>query len=862
MAASSSGSVSTYKQYTRGTRTLLTEADFTLGMMYTNNALDEGYARTLINFDYKDDGMALTPRGGLRAVDTIELPLSASKKFKYPFAAFTSNVNLLDNNYLEDYRTKCFIVAESQEEAVSLPEYAPERKAILFPNKEALLYVQDPVTEKFTVSALSQALPKNTDEPADAEETEESPGWQDTIMFLGEGYNSTQNIHGFKLETLGPHKPIHTQLNNTTYLMYKQTNTTNKLGMGKFIINKKPDGTLYHKCVPVDAMKLTVKEVLNSGYNMLLDEPYSFANQQAAAYSIDGILPYSAPPTEAGRELLLSARPGQKIYFEAVYQYKVETNVKLRAKWEWIDPNGTADWQVLQTQLASNSTVPSAAISPDYTAGDPIYLMFEPTIGTFQLRVSLYTKTSSTIATDPVKVLVMPIYRLNSEGVMTANLKPAKYKLPTASGMTTWKQRLILWGVSGAENILFTSDVNNPTYFPYPNNIDIFDENIIHVTGYLDNLVVFTETRIYQLTLTEDGLGFTNSLIQDRLSISPMDKHVVQVIKNMIYFKSDNYYYMIVPKTNSIKGELLIAPISKPIKNLFDNFEDAVRRVISDVYFKTAPREYVLKLINYYNYVDNTVVRNVYTFQCSPPEDTIFPFDSFNFNFVINYDTTTRTWSIYMYQCNYILLPFKQTITDSTTLLDVCNRTEDGELVAAYAQLIRADPLDPADNFLLNDAVGERLFPNYQFVDTGYRKMGDQYEKRFREVQMKLNNTSGRKLEFFSEFVLDEDIRKTYYKYEAKHITDPNETNFGLYYLEKVFEPTITSAGTTSLAEDAHDYNMWTLDFSKHPELAVAKIKFPVSGKGYAPRLKLVSFNEQTYELLNINWVFRTLNAR
>ena len=125
---------------------------------------------------------------------------------------------------------------------------------------------------------------------------------------------------------------------------------------------------------------------------------------------------------------------------------------------------------------------------------------------------------------------------------------------------------------------------------------------------------------------------------------------------------------------------------------------------------------------------------------------------------------------------------------------------------------------------------------------------------------MKFNNISNKKLRFYADFLIDDDVRKTYYTYRPTHIIDPTNPNYGLFYIEKVISETAIVNGATTLGGATDEY--WELDFSKFPELATTKVRFPVSGKGYVPRLKLLSFNEIPFELNNINWVSRTLYAR
>ena len=128
---------------------------------------------------------------------------------------------------------------------------------------------------------------------------------------------------------------------------------------------------------------------------------------------------------------------------------------------------------------------------------------------------------------------------------------------------------------------------------------------------------------------------------------------------------------------------------------------------------------------------------------------------------------------------------------------------------------------------------------------------------------MKINNVAKTKLDFYSEFIVDDDVRKTYQRYVTKHITDPNSSDYGLFFVDRIPETTWTLFGSTVLADaEAPDPNLWTLDFSKFPEITSAKVRMPVSGKGYAGRFKFISYNEKPFELLALNWVFRVLYAR
>ncbi len=54
----------------------------------------------------------------------------------------------------------------------------------------------------------------------------------------------------------------------------------------------------------------------------------------------------------------------------------------------------------------------------------------------------------------------------------------------------------------------------------------------------------------------------------------------------------------------------------------------------------------------------------------------------------------------------------------------------------------------------------------------------------------------------------------------------------------------------------------WSLDGSHFPSVHLTKVRVPVSGKGYAPRFKLIAQDDYKYELLGYAWVYRMMNSR
>lgn len=111
-------------------------------------------------------------------------------------------------------------------------------------------------------------------------------------------------------------------------------------------------------------------------------------------------------------------------------------------------------------------------------------------------------------------------------------------------------------------------------------------------------------------------------------------------------------------------------------------------------------------------------------------------------------------------------------------------------------------------------------------------------------------------LKFYTAFYVDSDERRSFFKYNTVHITDPTSPNYGQVLVERSFEDALESPSTTIFDTE------WVLDTSMFPEITNYKIRYKVSGKGYGGRMKLLSANFYRYELLNVNWVYRTMFAR
>lgn len=820
-----------YKKYKRGTRVHQVEEGFGLGMDFTDTPLNEGFLKTLVNYNMKDKGEILVPRDGLR---TFELAVNSAK-----IISGSEPVEYVENMLLTQGR-----------------ECAEENNKHY---KQIILGVPSEVPIPDTKLYTGQAYVGTVYSPGDTyeDDTEVFPEIEDVAL------------HNMHIESIGavpfkkPRKAkIHGMpITDTTYIAQ---------AIGTFAFNNSyycfRDGALVHTKLtkhedtekfcyapePVEPKVITPKEAVMWGYNMLSEEPYQFENiNSAGVIQFLGLLPY-----DENGALLLSPQVNQTLYLKC--NYAVANGAKYTIKWEWKEPIA-ASWTTIKTEtrVFNDLTDLTAEVSiPSQQA---------------MIRISASGWTSGEENDYVDQVLTVGFNFDKAAYGSTANVTAKKYTLSSASGMCYWANSIVLWGIKEDPTLLFVSDVNDPGYFPYPNNADLFDEPVVHAKPLLDDLIVFTTTKVYLLTRTEDGLTWTKKCIQDNLDIQDWDVHLIQTIKNMVFFKSGNYYYMVVPKLNSATGELVIAPISKNIMNFFDNFKPSVQEILKLLYEYNKD----ITLVHYYNFLDFEDVHNMYVFQTE--EGVLLNFD-------LLYNTISRSWRVHLYESSGILVPYKQDATKKgilMSLVPVSQRWETDEIHTGilpgiqFLQFVERNPVDlyaPANIKVYQalDTLPEEAeemvlvshFKNYQYLDTGYREHSTDFNKRYRELQLKINNESLIPLQFHHNFWLDGHLQQTFEKYEVRHDIDPESPDYGTLFLERVLQNTFEILGTTVLAEYETDLECWMLDKSMFPDITTVKVRMPASGKGMTPRLQLLSFNESIFELMNIAWVFRPMYAR
>ena len=789
-----------FKTYERGVRYQTTQTMFTSGMYFSDMPIPESAAKVLVNYDVHTDGMSMTPRRGLQ----------------------TTCLSYPDSDNL--YGTKV------PEILTSKVCYQNDKEYIQIIAKEPLDNAEGYSISVYTID--NTALTKDT--PLKHNVYKEALGYHDSsnqikAVFTKAATNYT--IHGMECENKQQHVGCFV---NDQYFFFDENTKT--LAYTLF----DPDANKYriHTLKPREVPSATAQQL---GHNMLLKNPYTYADTYLDGDSnVDTITIHAMHPYEDEACEI----PAQELIENQLYYYKINYSGRgtLKLRFDWT-PTNAIDWALLEERTI------------EIADGNPpsIVIPFQAAASKAMLRCTAFRDVSVNggVTEEPVEVMWSSFEYSATQ--TQAIKKSVIYSLYTATTMTYWQNRLVVAGVKEDKSYLFMSAPELFEYFPFTQNADYLDEPIVSVQAFLDNLLVFTKSKLYLYTL-DPNYGITRKCIQTNLNITEEETHLIKIVKNMAYFKSGNYYYMVVPKLNSATGDLTIAPIYRYVKDLFDNFSEEVYNILQEVCGITEkiPLAYV------HNYLDYEAVHNVYMFKVK---------EGLYINFDLLYNTVKRAWSIYIYETSSQMHVYKQDATKPGSML--CLSFEKTvfttqintriEKYKAVFQLIdwAKDCKDTHFPYMwvsgkvLNNTVE---YPNKQYIDTGLIELNSNYKKRFREIQFRVANTSKQTLNFTTTFYIDGETRTPEFVYTP--VIDNATGTIVLNQVLTSIRPANTSvAGVTKLGA-------WELSKDVFPSRDVTKIRVPVSGKGYNSQIKISCEDQEDYALLDISNVYRQLYSR
>ena len=814
-----------YKTYTRSRRLYTLENTFTGGMKYSNAPLDEGQMRQIINFDLSNDRKTLSPRLGLRYSNVL-----------------MENCSKTSDNTL-------------QPKLVNYTASNEKQRTISFDRKDTVCFG---FNDASTNTHLNQQLhPEITD-------------------------FTVNSLHNIPFTDSIFHRFPGTVAYNNAYYTFDNKDMK--------VLHDGTDGS-----APVETLApriLNASEASMYGYNMLSEAPYDFSNEvisgTEAQFTLNGILPYD---TESNT-IKFDPRINEFVRFRAFYQATPGTYY-----YTWRTRTADDDTYSI-VKVGTFSVATGTAPQLEYTVAIPhksvfielciyacVMLDAEP-VDNFPGKDSTiyYMLQSGSVArkwywssVDQKYIKAeqqdiisdVPVFeRLensfnfsDSETESMRGMKFINYDLSTSLGMTYWNGSLVCYAPHNGENILFLSSYNEPEFFPYPNNTDIFDESIRYCVTYLNDLLVFTETQLWRLVRSTTGTGWTKSLIQGNLNISDFDINFIQVVKNMVYFKSADNYFMVVPKSQSTTGELTLAPVSRSLDVLFHDFKSGIIDMLSRTYDQYGPNlemkysDAEIFIRDAYCYLDYEDVHNVYMLQINYSGVTEY------ITLELLYNTVVRYWRAYFYQSYYALMPYTADATKSTNVVALTPGASSTGSYYWHLWLVertdnRADALlteaSTTDTLTILPAKLVTTYKNWQLFDSGQHDYMLESKKRFRELQFFIHNLSDSDLTFNLGFLLDGSERFPIYKYVQTTTVDP-DTGQATTYLDR--QAVLTADVPSTI-------NTFTLNQTDAGQVQLWKIRTGISGKGYAPRFLFLSKNEKEFSFIDFIWVYRMMYLR
>lgn len=571
----------------------------------------------------------------------------------------------------------------------------------------------------------------------------------------------------------------------------------NNFPAGTNIVNKSKLNDVSYGHFAVTPKTLTPGEAALWGYNMLSNAPYTFEcvnTPGTNTASLSGILLKSAKDTNKVLLKPVINTPGIiEIYYrgdKGAFAVPPDNERAFQLTVEYKNP--VDNWRDLKKFTAAethNLLETGTPIQIPFTGADET-LMVRATLRNLAVTETVPDETNTTTQDEYLVVDQMITTFSFAKDATKAEPSPEVYDLGSATGITYWKGRLVLWGVLNAENMLFMSEPNEPEYFAYPNGVDIFEENIVHVIPYSDALIVFTSTKLWRIDMNADGLSWNKALLQQNLRIVDQDIPYITILKNMLFFKSDKQFYMLVPSKSSTVGELTIAPISKAIKEFLMNPFAALREIVHTIYPDLAGREYTSSMLGTVGVdgelidvperpiTDYLVKYGVHTEQNQIMVDWWFditewqsqtedygdrvvhhdvnqgltPSDSATNKLKqywlvqLIYDTQTYGWTMRTHITNHIGVFIADAVNQDTDFITLAFSPEDvtfGSNAKATWGISISHRREPADYILDSFGLGdnqinvlEPAYPRFQVFDTGYKEVSSpSLKKRFREVQ-------------------------------------------------------------------------------------------------------------------------------
>ena len=834
---------------------LTEESGFAGGMMWTGNNIAETHLKSIVNFDYDDTTSFLKTRNpfikeetvsALDALETMRLNVSKGNTL---LGAYNICAHDIKEDVLKPAGWLYLFGSSSTRDSDGIAASSSDNFQLFYQTSDARWFEVefDPTYQITKADDTVETVTHHTDL---CSLNKVQPVLYDNVLYCT-NLDNAQIFSAFRLIFINTASEDEDAalVKYHKYVLEPQLYSKNSLSTYTDIKAIKPNylrGLEYNwDYIEERANSVTLLEAASTGFNGAKGAD-TFVYRSTAATSTDSPKYIEGVYlTDLDGNIVISPRLGQAVKLHVILSGVPSSDVGYINMYE-LKQNGDSSENTAWT-FKQSYAVSVADTSFEY--------IFSNDNTTFAFVWSKDQADKDTVVTNPdAYASLMPVTWVANQTSINSRLKA--YNLQTSKAYCLWNNHLILWGVENNGNALFISEVDNFYYFPVPHNVALFETNIISCIPYLGSLLVFTADRIYRLSENQDG-SFTQEVVQNDMPLTKADAPYLRAIKNMVFFKSGKYFYMVVPKTQSLTGELTIAPIYKNISGFLNDIQTSALNVLQMVYPENkyeqcTPTEYPIDI-----YVEQDTVHILYELSCKyrTTKEGVLT-DSLNqcFTLFLNYNTNLRAWTLYLEDTTeYSLYPAALTTARNMSFVRVA---QSGAMLYT-AQMLHS--VDTANTFRCA-------------IDTGYRTLSNAIKKRFREVQFKLYSETENITTFGTAFYVDGVVRRNYTKLEEAFVDE----NKRVVTLSPVYDPnTFLTEDTLPLTDcgelvtdnfkqgtDSIELSDWTLDFSHFKRNAPITVRVPVSGKGYSPRFIILAQEGMALCINEINWVYRLMYGR
>lgn len=854
---------------------------FSNGMYLTKQLIPEGFAKVMVNYDIDDTGSHIKPKAGRKKIQDISFATSEP-----------GPINASD--YIYAYNERGDEVESTQDVVMSYGNLTDKNNLVgantTGANYDKPFYIAGmrTTTDNSLYEYDEDTGEYSTIEEGTLEEKLESSFWaayfnKDTELFEKAtneniGTVAARTLYGayaFSKPFVGPvSRPIGTIINNeiitfagdiVDFKYYPRNTERNEVtslvpsDLCRVMLQKTASGYVI-KRRPVEVKMLNPLEAAAYGFNQLSDDPYYFEDEESGGLEALGVVMYK---TTDHTVPVFSPTLGNAVTLRCYYAYPPDLD-NIQIKVECIDnTSDKADWQTLidfpekeTTEGGTETAVGGWVIS----SGDEITYDYLPTLVNttvrFIARVGFDDATAVTLGTRSV---VCGENRYDA-----IDLK--KFDLSSCKGMVNWHGSLGIYGVPSAMDTIFFSDIDNPGYFPFPNNAMSFDNEILAVHNYLDHLLVITVDSIWLVTPNVTINTSVQKRIMYNIHIPEIDAINAVVLKDQIFFKTDTQFYVLKPNQyTSDATDLKNYVNSTAIANFTADFKtetvDILNKVYRDIWQKhtkelrTQIRFEDFDVIDTHSELRNEEVHYIYTIK---PKLTQPELLTDNLNLHIVYNTLSRSWRLYLVAIGDDSVRYNPILYKNKQSGEYCEFfSHDHKLVITkQTRDVVTDDFEDEGWHLTEN------YNSYQYLDTGNVSIDDTFTKRFREVQFNLANMEKVALDFYVDFKLEGQERVSATQYIIEHVTDVNDPQYGKIFVTPVEDSNMSLPGMTALANDVVESDHFAVDLSRFTALDVATIRFTLQGRGRRGAIQLLSTSLYRYELSDMNWAYRTMNAR